>query len=332
MSEQWTLDGLNCANVNREQMEKTLRGGVHALNCTAVRPYASLGETLAQLETVRATIAAMDDLALVARTVADIHEAARSNRVAVILGTQNSTFLEEDTALLASMKELGLRILQPNYNKPNRYACGAPQTGPADTGMTAAGAEWLEEMHRLRLVADLSHCGHRSTSDFIAASRGRPLVISHANAYAVCPSPRNKTDEHLRGVAETGGLTGAVMWTPAVRHDQQPDMDDYINHVDHMVKVAGVEHVGFASDTTESPATGAKQWDVTFGPNGTDQNITGILGPWFVYENRLNRDYQSLSHTPRVWDGLKRRGYKEDAVEKIMRGNWLRVLADIWGE
>jgi membrane dipeptidase len=297
-----------------------------------MRPYASLSESLVQLETIRASIAAMDDLALVARSVADIEDAVETNRVGVILGTQNSTMIEEDTALLASMKELGIRILQPNYNKPNRYACGAPQTGPADTGMTEAGTEWLEEMHRLRLVVDLSHCGHRSTSDFIAASRGRPLVVSHANAYAVCPSPRNKTDEHLRGVAETGGLTGAVMWTPAVRHDQRPSMEDYINHVDHMVKVAGIEHVAFASDTTESPATGPEVWDRTFGPNGTDQNITGILGDWFTYENRLNSDFQSLSHTPRVWEGLENRGYKEDAIEKIMRDNWLRVLSDIWGD
>ena len=73
-----------------------------------------------------------------------------------------------------------------------------------------------------------------------------------------CPSPPNKTDAHLRGVAETGGLTGAVMWTPAVRHDQQPDMDDYISHVDNMVKVAGIDHVGFASDTTESPAASSQ--------------------------------------------------------------------------
>ena len=197
--------------------------------------------------------------------------------------------------------------------------------------MTEAGGEWLEEMHKLRLVADLSHCGHRSTSDFIAATGKRPLVASHANAYEVCPSPRNKTDEHLRGIAETGGLVGAVMWTPAIRHDQRPDMDDYINHVDHMVNVAGIDHVAFASDTTESPATGPEAWDRTFGPNGTDQNITGILGDWFIYENRLNKNFQSLSHTPRVWEGLDRRGYKSDEIEKIMRKNWLRVLRDIWG-
>lgn len=331
MTHQWTIDGLNCAGMNREQMEKTLKGNVHAINYTSLRPYASLVDSLVHLEKIRNTIEEMDDVALIARTVADIEHAAETNRVGVILGTQDSTFIEADTALLSTVKQLGIRILQPNYNKPNRYGCGAPQTGPDDTGMTAAGAEWLEEMHRLRLVADLSHCGHKTTSDFIAASKGRPLVISHANAYEVCPSPRNKTDEHMRGVAETGGLIGAVMWTPAVRHDQRPDMDDFINHIDRLVDNAGIDHVAFSSDTVESPRPEPDAWDKSFGPNGPDQNIVGVLGDWFVYENRLNLGFQSLVDTPNVWDGLARRGYKEDAIEKIMRKNWLRVLKDIWG-
>lgn len=332
MTEHWTFDGLNCAGVNREQMVKTLKGGVHAINLTSIRPYAGLADSLVQLEQARGAIEAMDDVALIARTTRDIEEAARTNRVAIILGTQDSTMIEKDVKLLATFKQLGVRILQPNYNKPNRFGCGAPQEGPEDTGMTEAGREWLEEMHRLGLVADLSHCGHRTTSDFISASKGRPLIISHANSFVVCPSLRNKTDDHIRGIAETGGLVGAVMWSPAVRHDARPTMEDYLNHVDHMVNVGGIDHVAFASDVVESPRPDPDKWDKTFGPNGTDKKITGILGDWYVYDTRLNTDFQSLTDTPAIPEGLRRRGYGEDAVEKIMRGNWIRVLKDIWGD
>jgi membrane dipeptidase len=121
------------------------------------------------------------------------------------------------------------------------------------------------------------------------------------------------------------------MWSPAVRHDRRPTMDDYLDHVDHLVKVGGVEHVGFASDLVESPETPAEKWDTTFGPNGTDQNITGILGDWYTYENRTNADFNTLSHVPRIWEAMARRGYSEDARDKIMRGNWLRVVSDVWG-
>jgi membrane dipeptidase len=138
--------------------------------------------------------------------------------------------------------------------------------------MTDAGAEWLEEMHRLRLVADLSHCGHRTTSDFIAGSRNRPLVISHANACEVCPGPRNRTDEHIRGIAGTGGLIDAVMWTPAARHDQHSDMDDYINHVDHLVSKPGIDHVAFASDPVESARPDPEVWEKSFGLNARQEH------------------------------------------------------------
>lgn len=331
MNKLWALDGLNCAGVNREQMKKTLEGGVRAMNLTSVSPFFGLADTLIALEETREKIRAMDDVAVVVKTVSEIEAAAKSNRVGIILGTQHSLMVEDDLRLLASFKELGLRILQPTYNSPCKLGYGAPQTGDADKGITAAGREWLEEMHRLNLVVDLSHCGHNTATGFIEASKGRPLVISHANSYEICPSPRNKTDAHIRGVAETGGLTGAVMWSPAVRHDKRPTMDDYLNHLEHLIKVGGIEHAAFSSDVVESPRPTAEAWDKSYGPNGTNPNITGVLGDWYVFETRLNEHYASLTDTPGIWDGLRSRGHGEDAVEKVMRGNWLRVLKDVWG-
>ncbi len=132
-------------------------------------------------------------------------------------------------------------------------------------------------------------------------------------------------------IAETGGLIGAVMWSPAVRHATRPDLDAYLDHVDHMVRVGGIEHVGFASDITEGQAPGPEAWDKSYGPHGYSPTITGILGSWYVYETRLNIDFQSLTHTPRIWEGLRRRGYSEDAIDRLRGGNWRRVLTEVWG-
>ena len=263
-------------------------------------------------------------------SAADIEAAHAAGKVGIILGTQHSLMVEEDVALLGSFKQLGVRIIQPTYNEDGRFGYGAPFEGAADKGMKDAGPAWIDEMHRLGIIVDLSHCGHKTTSDFIAAAK-KPVVISHANAFSVCGSLRNKTDDHIRGIAKTGGLIGAVMWSPAVRHDQRPTMDDYLNHVDHHIKVGGIDHVAFASDVVESPLPDPEKWDKSYGPNGTNQNITGVLGPWYVYPTRLNVDYQSLTHTPRIWDGMRKRGYGEDAIEKMMSGNWLRVMREIWG-
>jgi membrane dipeptidase len=326
-----TIDGLNCAAVSREQALRTLQGGVSALNLTAMSPFVGLAESLLELEANRERIAAMSDIATVVTSVAEIKAAADAGKLGYILGTQNSMMIESDVRLLATMKRLGVRILQPTYNEENAYGFGAPFEGGADKGMKEAARAWIDEMTRLRLIIDLSHCGHRTTSDFLAAAKG-PMVVSHANAFAVCPSLRNKKDEHIRAIAGTGGLIGVVMWSPAVRHDERPTLDDYLNHIDHMVKVGGIDHVAFASDITEGAAPSPEKWDKSYGPNGYSPNITGVLGPWYVYETRLNVDFQSLTHTPRIWDGMKRRGYSQTDIDKVRSGNWLRVMKDVWGE
>ncbi|MEO9612966.1 MAG: membrane dipeptidase [Nitratireductor sp.] len=324
-----TIDGLNCAAVSREQALRTLEGGVSAINLTAMSPFVGLADSLVELEANCARIDAMSDIATVVTSVADIEKAHRDGKLGYILGTQNSMMVEDDLQLLATMKRLGVRILQPTYNEENALGYGAPFEKDADKGMKAKGVEWIEEMTRLGLIIDLSHCGHRTTSAYLAAAKG-PMVVSHANAFAVCPSLRNKKDEHIRAIAETGGLIGAVMWSPAVRHDQRPTLDDYLNHIDHHVKVGGIEHVAFASDVTEGQVPSPEKWDKSYGPNGYSPNITGVLGDWYTYENRLNVDFQSLAHTPRIWDGMKKRGYSETDIDKVRSGNWLRVMKDVW--
>lgn len=323
------IDGLNCAAATREQFERTLRGGVAAINLTAVQPWSDLPKSLVELEASLAAIEAMGDIALVVRSVADIRRAHREGKLGVIIGAQNSLMVEGDVALLAVFKRLGMRILQPTYNEPNAFGQGAPDMGDADKGATEKGRAWVAEMHRQHLLIDLSHCGHRTSADYLAEAR-EPVVFSHANAFAVCPSPRNKPDDLLRAIARNGGLIGAVMWSPAVKHATRPTLDDYLDHVDHMVRVAGVEHVGFASDVAEGHPQDREKWERSFGPRGLYPNITGILGPWYEWDTRLNVDYGSLVQTPRIWDGMRQRGYRAGDIEKMMSGNWLRVFGAVW--
>lgn len=325
------FDGLNCATVDADQMRTMLRGNVSAMNWTAIRPASRLADALVDLEQAWSLTGDLRDVAAIVTSVARIEATHKSGRVAIVLGAQNSLMFQDDLRHIAVFRRLGLRIVQPTYNEQNNFGCGASFLGPADTGMTEKGREWLAEMEAQRMLVDLSHCGHRTTSQFAAAA-ARPPVCSHANAFSVCPSPRNKTDEMLRAIAEKGGLVGAVMWSPAVCHPRRPTLDDYLDHVDHLVQVAGIDHVGFASDVSEGIHEDPATWDRMWGRNGIYPEITGLCGDWYRVATRHNVHFDSLAHTPRIWDGMRRRGYRPADIEKVMSGNWLRVLRDVWGE
>jgi membrane dipeptidase len=326
----FVFDGLNATMLSREQALITLKGGVSALNLTVTDVFIGIGPLLVELEQNRQRLEAISDVAMLCTSVADLKQAHAGGKLGYVFGQQNSLAVEDDLRLLETLKRLGIGILQPTYNQINKLGYGAPFKGDADKGISELGRQWIEEMTRLRLVIDLSHCGHRTANDYLDSAKG-PVVISHANAFAVCPSLRNKTDEHIRKVANTGGLIGGVMWSPAVRHDQRPTMDDFVNHLDHMIKVGGIDHVAWSSDVTEGKFPTREKWEKSYGPKGYDPAITGVLGPWYTYEDRMNVDYQSLGHTPRIWDNMKKRGYSQTDMEKVMGGNWLRVLHDVWG-
>ena len=325
------FDGLNCASFDRAQMLNTLRGHVSAINLTAIRPSSNLAQALLDINQVWETASGLRDVAAIVTSAEGIIAAHRSGRVGIVLGAQNSLMFEADLAHIAVFKRLGLRIVQPTYNDANAFGYGAPFIGARDKGITDKGRAWVAEMHAQKLLIDLSHCGHRTSLDYLAVAKA-PVVFSHANAFAVCPSPRNKTDDMIRGVARTGGLIGAVMWSPAVAHADRPTLDAYLDHIEHLVKVGGIEHVAFASDVSEGIVEDPVDWERHWGTHGLYPEVTGLCGPWYRFHTRHNVHYDSLAHTPRIWDGLRRRGRKPREIEKIMSGNWMRVLRDVWGE
>ena len=143
------IDGLNWAAVTRDQFERTLQGGVTAINLTAVQPWSDLSKSLKELEANLSAIEAMSDIALVVHTIDDIEKAHQEQKLGVIIGAQNSLMVEGDVTLLATFKRLGMRILQPTYNEPCAFGQGAPDMGEADKGITEAGRAWVAEMHKI---------------------------------------------------------------------------------------------------------------------------------------------------------------------------------------
>lgn len=322
------IDGLNCATLTRDQFERTLQGRVNAINLTSLRPGNGLADSMSDLAKALAAANANADLVSIVTSVREIRQAAAEGKLGIILGTQNSTFLEHDLSLIRVMQRCGIRIMQPTYMEQNALGSGvlAKQQG----GLTGKGHEWVELMNEARLLIDLSHVGYRTAIDAAKASR-RPVICSHSNALALCDSLRNIPDEEIKAVAETGGTVGVTLWPPMLRHATRPTLEDFYAQVDYMVNLVGIDHVAFGSDCSERTKT-EEQWHATFGPRGMYPEVTGVLGDWFIFSQRFTEGYESLAHTGRLIDGLAARSYSEADVDKIMGGNLLRVYEAVWGE
>ncbi len=329
MSKPLIVDGLNCAPVTREQFLRTLKGGVTALNLTSVRPPHDFNTAMSGLARTLAVIEANRDIAMIPRSVAEIEQAQRDGKLAIILGAQNSVLVEEDVELLRILERVGFRILQPTYMELNKLGGGVLAKG-GDPGLTERGIRWVELMNELRLLIDLSHVGYRTAADVLARTR-RPAIFSHSNAHALCNSLRNIPDSLIKAAAATGGTVGATLWPPMVRHDARPTVDDWAEQMAYLVNLIGVEHVAFGSDLSEGRYKDDADWQRSFGPKGIYPEVTAVLGPWFVFETRLSAGFESMAEVPNLIAALKRKAFTDDAVEKVMGGNLLRVYREVWG-
>ena len=322
------VDGLNCAVLTRDQFERTLQGRVAAINLTSLRPAHNLADSMSDLAKALAVAAANPDIVSIVTSVKEIRQAAGEGKLGIILGTQNSTFLEHDLSLIPVMQRAGIRIMQPTYMEQN--ALGSGVLAREKGGLTAKGREWVGLMNESRMLIDLSHVGYETAMNAAALSR-RPVICSHSNARALCDSLRNIPDDQIRAVAATGGTVGVTLWPPMLRHATRPTIEDFFAQVDYMVNLVGIDHVAFGSDCSERTKTEA-QWQATFGPHGIYPEVTGVLGDWFIFTQRFTDGYESLAHTGRLVDGLGARGYSNADVDKVMGGNLLRVYEEVWGE
>ncbi|HTV70281.1 MAG TPA: membrane dipeptidase [Rhizobiaceae bacterium] len=322
------LDGLYCATLTRDQFQRTLAGGVFAGNLTAVNPGEDLVASLNTIASLLRVVSENTDLARIVTSVAEIKQAKNDGVLGIIIGSQDATFMQDNLEMLRVLHRMGLRILQPVYNAQNRFGSGGLVDPPS--GLTREGYEWVAMMNNLRMLTDISHASYPTARDVIRISK-RPVIFSHSNARVLCDSPRNIPDELIRAVATTGGTVGVTMWPPLLGIKNQPTLEDFASQIDHMVNLAGIEHVAFGSDLSEGTKT-REVWVKLYGSDPLWPPVTGICGEWYTYEGRATPGFFSMAEAGNLVGALRKRGYKEDALEKIMSANLLRVYEEVWGE
>lgn len=321
------VDGLEAAPMTPDQFARLKRGGVRVVNYTTARVTSDLAQAALSIAALRKTIRANRDDVLLVRRTADIERAQREDKIGLIVGLQNAGPVMDDPEYVGILHGMGVRVMQLTYNERNLIGDGCVEK--ANGGLSRFGVRVVEEMNRCGMLVDVSHCGERTTLDAIAVSHA-PVAATHAMAKALCPSPRNKTDEILKALAARGGIVGAAFWAPMAYRDpnERPTIDDFFRHVDHLVEQAGIDHVGIGSDLGEGESR--EQYEAMFARGaGLYPEITAALGEWYDFDHRMVAGMETCVMFPAVTEGLLTRGYSDEDVRKILGGNFLRVLKTV---
>ncbi len=240
----------------------------------------------------------------VVRDLAQLESCLERGVLAVIFHIEGAEAIDPDLEALEILYQTGLRSLGLVWSRPNAFGHGvpfkfpsSPDTGP---GLTDAGKALVRCCNELGVLIDLSHLNEQGFWD-VARLSTAPLVATHSNAHALCPSARNLTDQQLHAIRDSGGMVGVNFAVSMLRPDGRPDpetpLEVLVRHFDHLIEQLGEDQVGFGSD-----------FDGTIVPAAI-KDVTGL---------------------PRLLEALRSAGYDQPLLEKLAFANWLRVLARTW--
>ncbi|MBI2074126.1 MAG: membrane dipeptidase [Gemmatimonadetes bacterium] len=232
---------------------------------------------------------------------------------------------QDDLERLRTLYHLGVRIVQLTYNTRNLLGDGCLER--TNAGLSTFGVQVVERMNQTGMLVDLSHCGEATTLDGIAFST-KPVAITHAGCKAVFDHPRNKTDAGLRAMADKGGVVGIYQINPYLGPKERNDLDDYLRHIDHAANVAGIDHVGIGSDREHRtiPDTEEEKQKLIVELSRL-RPVTAATFRWPFFLSELNHPRRMET----IADGLARRGRTSAEIDKILGGNWYRLLRQTIG-
>lgn len=240
----------------------------------------------------------------VVRGAAELQACLETGVFAAILHFEGAEAIDEDLNALEVFYQAGLRSLGIVWSRPTIFASGvpfrfpsSPDTGP---GLTDAGRRLVKRCNELGIMLDLSHLNEQGFWD-VAALSDAPLVATHSNVHALCPTPRNLTDRQLDAIRASDGMVGLNFATGFLNRDGSWDtdtpLDVMVRHLDYLVERLGETRVGFGSDYDGA---------------------------------RVPKDVGDVSKLPNLTAALQGAGYDDRLIEMITHRNWVRVLRKTW--
>ena len=256
----------------------------------------------------------------------DVRKADEEGRTAIFFGFQNCSPIEDNIGLVEVCHQLGVRFMQLSYNNQSLLAAGCYEVD--DPGITRMGRQVIKEMNRVGLVVDMSHSANRSTLEAIEISE-RPIAITHANPSNWYDALRNKSDDVLKSLAQSGGMLGFSMYPHHLKDKSDCQLEDFCGMIARTADMMGVERIGFGSDLCQDQPDTVVEWmrngtwtrEKDFGEGSA--SFTGFPEQpnWF----KDNRDFKNILNC------LRKTGFSEIEVERIAGLNWLEFFERSFG-
>jgi membrane dipeptidase len=265
-------------------------------------PYQYWGESaleraLALITSLKAQIQRHSEVLEQALSASDIRRIANKGKIAALMGIEGGHAINEDLDALREFFKLGVRYLTLTHSRSLSWAGSSGDAEGPQRGLSDFGREVVREMNRLGMMVDISHVSDRTFWDTLAVTT-KPVIASHSAARALAPHPRNLTDEMIRAVAATGGVVCVVFFPVFLAQDSSQvnavTLDRVVDHIDHIVHLTGIDHVGIGSDF-----------------DGIDLTPHGM---------------ETVARLPALTIELARRSYRPQEIEKVLGGNVLRVM------
>jgi membrane dipeptidase len=270
---------------------------------------------LDQVALLRTEIAQTPQLKL-CRNFSEIERASAGKKIALLLTMEGAEPLADDLHLLSIFYELGLRMISLTHARENAAAAGGifASSGSPNHGLTNFGRDLVHECERLGIILDLAHINPAGFDEVVSLTT-KTLIVSHTNARRFYDIERNISDEQIKMIGERGGVIGvnAILVSP---EPEEATLERYVDHIEHVAGLIGIDGAGIGFDFCqflwrEMPAAKREELE------------SKLTRPHFLAELDNHADARNVTRK------LVERGFSDDEIQKILRGNWLRVLRQL---
>jgi membrane dipeptidase len=250
----------------------------------------------------------------ICKTYREIENARNQGKIALLITMEGAEPLGTDLNLLRVFYELGVRSMGLTHARTNAAGHGGifAASGSSSEGLSRFGRDLVRECEALGVIIDLAHINPAGFDDILSMTT-KPPIVSHTNARHYYDIERNITDEQIKMIGEQRGVIGinSVLVSPG---KEESSMDRYVDHIEHVTNLIGIDGVAIGFDFFEFIYN---QWSEPAKKELADKLTT----PHFIPELRNH------SHAANLTRKLIERGFNDEQIEKILRGNWLRILA-----